>query len=178
MDGHPMMASKIQQTTKAPIRQPTGLFAQNPLFDGIDDDVTDKQPIQHKPGKLQQEFGADVTYGIETFEDPKNYLSSASNLDYRYDAPTSNHLIGPMVVRVMPDGSPVAADKTKPLPIDDDRDAMTIGSNGFFPSVQTPSTRLEAPALPNGQNTHTWAQAPSVTAAYTNYRTISRRNQH
>lgn len=166
MDGHPMMQAKLTQTTKAPIRQPTGLFERNPIFDGMDDDNTEKAiKTERKPSpaastqhQQQQDFSMDMdmSYGSanSNFEEPTNNLPFATNVDYQYDlpavnAPTSNYLIGPMIVRVKPDGTPVDEDKTKPLPIDDDREAMTIGSTGFFPSSRTPSTRLEAPAAPS-----------------------------
>lgn len=97
-----------------------------------------------------------------------NFLFSAVNSP-------SNYLIGPMIVRVKPDGSPVDEDKTKPLPVDDDREAMIIGSE-FFPSSKTPSIRLEAPPKPVAQASR--ARFMPETSAYTNYRTISRRNQH
>lgn len=83
-----------------------------------------------------------------------------------------------MIVRVKPDGSPVDEDKTKPLPVDDDREAMTIGS-GFFPSSKTPSIRLEAPPKPVAPVAQaSRARFMPDTSVYTNYRTISRRNQH
>lgn len=84
-----------------------------------------------------------------------------------------------MIVRVKPDGSPVDEDKIKPLPVDDDREAMTIGS-GFFPSSKTPSIRLEAPPKPPIGPVAQASRARFMpdTSVYTNYRTISRRNQH
>lgn len=188
MDGHPMMQAKKQQTTKAPIRQPTGLFERNPLFDGMDDesndDVTEKQQKpQNKPAdKGDLGMDMDMSYG-NGYDEPANHLPFATNIDYQFDLPAvnapSNYLIGPMVVRVRPDGSPVAEDKTRPLPIDDDREAMTIGS-GYFPSSRQPSTRLEAPVAPVAQFAPV-AQAsrarimPNL-SAYTNYRTITRQN--
>lgn len=188
MDGHPMMQAKKQQTTKAPIRQPTGLFERNPLFDGMDDesndDVTEKhQKPQNKPAdKGDLGMDMDMSYG-NGYDEPANHLPFATNIDYQFDLPAvnapSNYLIGPMVVRVRPDGSPVAEDKTRPLPIDDDREAMTIGS-GYFPSSRQPSTRLEAPVAPVAQFVPV-AQAsrarimPNL-SAYTNYRTITRQN--
>lgn len=185
MDGHPMMQSKKQATTKAPIRQPTGLFERNPLFDGMDDDGTiastpgavaaaaaaapAEQPAQ--PPSQSSETGGSkddqktsddkVDYGMDMdtaygngYDEPSNQLPFATNVDYQFDLPAvnapSNYLIGPMVVRVNVDGTPVDEDKTKPLPIDDDRDAMTAPS--IFPppapASKQPSTRLEAPAPP------------------------------
>lgn len=184
MDGHPMMASKIQHTTNMPIRQPTGLFEKNPLFDDIDDDATSgkQQSAKNKPAKIQDYgSGMDVTYGVENIEEPKNHLPLPTNLEYQYESPTPNYVIGPigpMVVRVMPDGSPVAADKDKPLPVDDDRDAMSLGSKGFLPPVQTPSTRLQAPDVPQTTFYTRAYSNPISTAHHSNYRTISRRIHH
>lgn len=189
MDGHPMMQSKKQPTTKAPIRQPTGLFERNPLFDGMDDDGSaaptpviavaenPTQPPSQRPSPSsqsaettgEQKAGQDdkVDYGMDMdtaygngYDEPSNQLPFATNVDYQFDLPAvnapSNYLIGPMVVRLNVDGTPVDEDKTKPLPIDDDRDAMTAPS--FFPPApvtagmasKEPSTRLEAPAAPIG----------------------------
>lgn len=178
MDGHPMMQGKKQQTTKAPIRQPTGLFERNPLFDGMDDDDTDtKAKEETKPSKMDYGMDMDMSYG-GGYDEPANHLPFATNIDYQFDLPAvnapSNYLIGPMVVRVRPDGTPVDEDKQKPLPIDDDREAMTIGSVGFFPTSKAPSRRLEAPAAPVAQASR--ARIMPDTSAYTNYRTITRRN--
>lgn len=186
MDGHPMMQSKKQPTTKAPIRQPTGLFERNPLFDGMDDDgtvIVTAAPVENPPqpqpqsplsssaaknddstnndqkatdDKVDYGMDMDTAYG-NGYDEPSNQLPFATNVDYQFDLPAvnapSNYLIGPMVVRVRPDGTPVDEDKSKPLPIDDDRDAMTAPA--FFPSPaaaalasKEPSTRLEAPAAP------------------------------
>lgn len=135
-----------------------------------------------------------IHFGKSNFNLKKkmNFLFSAVNSP-------SNYLIGPMIVRVKPDGSPVDEDKTKPLPVDDDREAMTIGS-GFFPSSKTlnhhhqhqehmhpaarsangqPSIRLEAPPKPVAPVAQaSRARFMPDTSVYTNYRTISRRNQH
>lgn len=192
-----MMQGKKEQTTKAPIRQPTGLFERNPLFDGMDDDddaaataekkepKPDKKETNKKPvEKVDYGMEMDMSYG-NGYEEPENHLPFATNINYQYDLPAvnapSNYLIGPMIVRVKPDGSPVDEDKTKPLPIDDDREAMTIGT-GYFPSrlsSKLPSTHLEAPAVQNLQSSNARIQAD--TSVYTNYRTITRRtpkNQH
>lgn len=185
MDGHPMMQAKKQPTTKAPIRQPTGLFERNPLFDGMDDESesVNESNVNRKPAD-KDDIGMDMDMDMSDgngYEEMGNHLPFATNIDYQFDLPAvnapSNYLIGPMVVRVRPDGSPVDEDKTRPLPIDDDREAMSIGS-GYFPSSKQPSTRLEAPAAP--------APAPLAHASparlmpdssvYTNYRTITRRN--
>lgn len=181
MDGHPMMQEKKQPTTKAPIRQPTGLFERNPLFDGMDDDdVTSEKQQQTKPSANKGDFGMDMdmSYG-NGYEEPANHLPFATNIDYQFDLPAvnapSNYLIGPMIVRVRPDGTPVDEDKARPLPIDDDREAMTIG-NGYFPSSKLPSTRLEAPAAPAPVAQASRARIMPELSAYTNYRPIARRN--
>lgn len=219
MDGHPMMQSKKQPTTKAPIRQPTGLFERNPLFDGMDDDgtvaATAAPPSQaaaaaataenpqiasfsKNDGNSQDQKATDdkVDYGMDMdtaygngYDEPSNQLPFATNVDYQFDLPAvnapSNYLIGPMVVRVRPDGSPVDEDKSKPLPIDDDRDAMTAPS--FFPPAaaaagaavaapasKEPSTRLEAPAAPIARASP--ARFMPDEYSYTNYQTIVRPN--
>lgn len=225
MDGHPMMQSKKQPTTKAPIRQPTGLFERNPLFDGMDDDGTvaaaavaaaapspADNPPQPQPqsqsssssssknddinnasddqkttdDKVDYGMDMDTSYG---YEEPSNQLPFATNVDYQFDLPAvnapSNYLIGPMVVRVRPDGTPVDEDKSKPLPIDDDRDAMTAPS--FFPPPppaaaapaisavsKEPSTRLEAPAAPIARASP--ARFMPDENSYSNYQTIIRPN--
>lgn len=183
-----MMQEKKQQTTKAPIRQPTGLFERNPLFDGMDDDDSASEKQQQKQQKQQQykpsgekgDFGMDMdmSYG-NGYEEPANHLPFATNIDYQFDLPAvnapSNYLIGPMIVRVRPDGSPVDEDKTRPLPIDDDREAMTIGT-GYFPSSKLPSTRLEAPAAPAPVAQASRARIMPDLSAYTIYRPVARRN--
>lgn len=177
MDGHPMMQLKKEETTKAPIRQPTGLFERNPLFDGMDDD-TEKPQADEKTQDDKVDYGVDMdtNYGIG-YEEPANQLPFATNIDYQFDLPAvnapSNYLIGPMVVRVRPDGTPVDEDKTKPLPIDDDRDAMTIPT-GYFATSKQPSTRLEAPAAPAAP-----VRFASDSSSQINYQTVVRPNsQH
>lgn len=196
MDGHPMMQEKKQPTTKAPIRHPMGIFAHNPLFDGVEDNIDNQQKNQQqKPSTHDYGMDMDATYdnsgassngGSESaYEEPSNQLPFATNVDFQYDlpainSPNSNFLIGPMVVRVRPDGTAVEEDKKKPLPIDDDREAMTIGT-GFFPSSRTPSVHLEAPAAPVATHVAPVSRARLMpdTSAYTNYRTITRRHyQH
>lgn len=181
MDGHPMMQSKKQPTTKAPIRQPTGLFERNPLFDGMDDESESEKETKdnRKPAvKDDDDMDMDMSDG-NGYEEMGNHLPFATNIDYQFDLPAvnapSNYLIGPMVVRVRPDGSPVDEDKTKALPIDDDREAMTIGT-GYFPSSKQPSTRLEAPAAPAPLARASPARIMPDSSVYTNYRTITRRN--
>lgn len=183
MDGHPMMQGKKQQTTKAPIRQPTGLFERNPLFDGMDDDdnadtdADTKTKEETKPSKVDYGMDMDMSYK-SGYDEPANHLPFATNIDYQFDLPAvnapSNYLVGPMIVRVRPDGTPVDADIQKPLPIDDDREAMTIGSVVYFPTSKAPSRRLEAPAAPVVQASR--AHIMSGTSVYTNYRTNTRRN--
>lgn len=170
MEGHPMKQSSKKPTTQAPILVPTGEYERNPLFDGVDDDQN---------AKPMQDFASGMDGGSETYGssypsvatnvdiDPSNQLSSASTVDFNYQAPTANvpntnYLIGPMVVRVRPDGSPVEEDKARPLPRDDDREAMTIGS-GHFPSSL--AEHLQPPKRAD-------------TSVYRNYRTIQRTQQH
>lgn len=177
MDGHPMMQSKKQRTTPAPIRQPTGLFERNPLFDGMDDEPSsDAKRVQDdRSDEMDAAYGTSSTlFAFQTnaaenrFVEPSNVIPQASNVEIQFEvpavnAPTSNYLIGPMVVRVRPDGTPVEEDQYKPLPRDDDLESMTIG-NTYFPSSVPPtvSDRL---------------QPPRKQSSYANYRNIIRRHQ-
>lgn len=86
MDGHPMMQAKLQSTTKAPIRQPTGLFERNPLFDGIDDDEK-PQGTENKPVTVDYSSNMDISYGGNSYAEPTNQLPFATNTDYHYDLP-------------------------------------------------------------------------------------------
>lgn len=165
-----MKQSAKKPTTQAPILVPTGDYERNPLFDGIDDDKPNVKPtMQDFAGGMDAESN---TFGFPSGPtnvdiDPSNQLSSASTVDFHYEpavnqnAQNTNYLIGPMVVRVRPDGTPVEEDKSRPLPRDDDREAMTIGS-GHFPSL---SEHLQPPKRTD-------------TSVYRNYRTIQRTQQH
>lgn len=86
MDGHPMMQAKKQSTTKAPIRQPTGLFERNPLFDGIDDDEK-QQGTENKPVTVDYSSSMDMSYGGNSYDETSNQLPFATNIDYHYDLP-------------------------------------------------------------------------------------------
>lgn len=173
-----MMAAKIQQTTQIPIRQPTGLFERNPLFDDIDRTNNAQKGADGTSENNRNNIGMDIAFGIKNIEDPKNHLQLATNVEYQYETPTSNYLIGPMIVRVMPDGSPVADDKAR-LPVDDDLDAMTLGSNGLFSTIKIPSTRLEAPAIPDVYTTQGTFGHPQLRASsYRMQQTNSRINRH
>lgn len=190
MDGHPVMQGKKQQTTQPPIRQPTGQFERNPLFDSADDE-TIKNAGDRKTTTTDYGMGMgmdmDIAYGNaatsndgssydfpsgpaeSAFVEPSNQLPLATNVDFQFDlpsvnAPTTNYLTGPMVIRVRPDGTPVEEDKSRPLPRDDDREAMTIGS-GYFPSSRPISEHLQPPKV----------KFTPDTSVYTNYRTITRR---
>lgn len=86
MDGHPMMQAKLQSTTKTPIRQPTGLFERNPLFDGIDDDEK-PQGTENKPVTVDYSSSMDQSYGGNSYNDKTNQLPFATNIDYHYELP-------------------------------------------------------------------------------------------
>lgn len=164
MKGHPSMSSKKDETTPSPIREPTGEYEKNPLFDDNNDE--DKRKSQHTSSmsmtssSSSANFAGDLdnAYGQPTgaegaIVDPQNFLAAASSLDLHYDFPsetvasTTNFLSGPMVIRVRPDGSPVPEDRLKPLPRDDDREAMTIGKSKI-PTVQQIATDYAAFASP------------------------------
>lgn len=50
-----------------------------------------------------------------------NHLGAASGHVEQYSGGAQPHYVmGPMVVRVMPDGRPVPEDKQRPLPVDED----------------------------------------------------------
>lgn len=167
MEGHPMQQTSQKATTQAPILVPSGDYERNPLFDGADD-VKVGRPMEDFAAGMDAGSDALFPSGPANVDEPSNQLSSASNVDFHYapsaSAPSNNYLIGPMVVRVRPDGSPVEEDKTRPLPRDDDREAMTIGS-GLFPSHRTLADHLQPPKRAD-------------TSVYTNYRTVQRTQQH
>lgn len=109
-----MMEAKKQPTTKAPIRQPIGIFERNPLFDGMDDTNAeqDRRPSTHDYSMDMDAMydGASSGGNSESaYEEPSNQLPFATNVDFQYDlpavnSPANNYLVGPMVVRVRPDG--------------------------------------------------------------------------
>lgn len=173
MKGHPKTGTKKDESTPSPIREPTGQYEKNPLFDDRND--TPKRASSINSDMNSYATDMDSTYGSyvhptgaeATFIDPQNYLGSASSVDLHYDLPsetvasTTNFLSGPMVIRVRPDGTPVEEDKLKPLPRDDDREAMTIGKNKL-PTVQ--------------QITDNFGGQPASRQAFiATYRTIDRR---
>ncbi|XP_055690857.1 rhythmically expressed gene 5 protein [Lutzomyia longipalpis] len=140
MEGHPSKPQKKEVTTKSPIMLPQhGEYERNPLFDG-------PAPVQKKPTTHQDyAMGMDSDAAYQNYQlpdassdvfysDPTNYLAqeAPTNIRPQYVSPSgiaesTNYLTGPMVVRVMPDGSPVSEDRNRNLPKDDDRDEMTIG---------------------------------------------------
>lgn len=172
MEDHAMKQAYKKPTTKAPILVPSGEYERNPLFDGVDDEKTVKQISDFVSGMdSENESFDDQTRPTESsYAEPSNQLPSASTVDFQYDstslnAPSTNYLTGPMVVRVRPDGRPVEEDQRRPLPQDDDREAMTI-DNGYFPS---PERTLSEHLLPPKK---------TDTSVYRNYRIIQRSHRH
>lgn len=179
MEGHPMMQSKKPQpvtSEQAPVLLMSGPFERNPLFDSVDDTKiknTDHTTTTTSNYAMDMEF-----YNDDRYDEPNNnQFPAATNVELQYEVaavnePSTNYLSGPMVIRVRPDGSPVEEDRSRPLPRDDDIEAMTIGS-GYFPSLRQLSQNLQPPAMPKVSK----AFVPD-TSRYTNYRTITRRQQH
>lgn len=179
MEGHPTMNAKKVSTTIAPIREPVGQYQHNPLFDN-DNDFTDSH-------KTTSNYASEMDFTYSAFpsgpadsvyNEPSNQLhQDATILDLQYEVPSvlspkNNYLSGPMVVRVRPDGSPVEEDRLKPLPRDDDRDAMTLGKIRM-PTFRQLAQTLQAPEPHQQQSQYPQQQR---TAIYTNYRTINRRH--
>lgn len=172
MEGHPSMATKKATTTPAPIREAAGLFAHNPLFDG-DSDANDnrKSEISNFASEMDFTYTAFPTGPADSVhKELSNQLpqeGAASSVELSYDvpsvaSPTTNYLSGPMIVRVRPDGTPVAEDRRRPLPRDDDRDAMTLGKVRM-PTLHQLAQHLQAPQ-------------PAQRSVYANYRTMNRRH--
>jgi len=139
------------------------------LFDN-DNDFTDnrKSSTSNFASEMDFSYSAFPTGPSESvYNEPSNQLPAATAMDLQYEVPSvfsprDNYLSGPMVIRVRPDGTPVEEDRFKPLPRDDDRDAMRIGKMRMSTFRQLAET-LQAPA-------------PQPQASYTNYRTINRRH--
>jgi len=64
-----------------------------------------------------------------------NDLGSASNNVEEIATPPGNYVIGPMVVRVMPDGRPVPGDSQQPLPKDEDAEEFIAMRSRPMPSM-------------------------------------------
>lgn len=159
MEGHQSRPAKKQESTPSPIREPTGQYEKNPLFDD-DNDNDYKQNKAASSASSSYANGMDSMYSSynyptaaeSDFADPPNNLAqgAATNIDLHYDYPsetvasTTNFLSGPMIIRVRPDGTPVEEDQHKPLPRDDDREAMTMGKNRI-PTVQQISANFQTP---------------------------------
>ncbi|GAB0089947.1 Rhythmically expressed gene 5 protein [Sergentomyia squamirostris] len=185
MEGHPSKPEKKEISTPGPIMLPQGDYERNPLFDGPA--PTQKKPITHQDYAMGMdtdaayqnyrlpEASSDVYYS-----DPTNYLpqEAPSNVRVQYANPhgvaPNNFLSGPMIVRVMPDGSPVKEDRHRILPKDDDRDEMTIGRerlptiDQIARSFSTTQNRIDdRTEVVSTQPTSSYRQYPS-------YRTIRR----
>lgn len=130
MDGHVDETDQRQQYL-----QREQFKQQNPLFRGEASDneeaaqlgSTDQYEDDEQSNYLHQ--GAATNYNLA-------YVNKPNDLDYHeHLEQTSNHLMGPMVSYMMPDGSPVMEKMYGPLPVDDDRDDMTMGSKKM-PTMQ------------------------------------------
>lgn len=157
MEGHQSRPPKKHETTPSPIREPTGQYEKNPLFD----DNNDNDYKHNQAAASSYANGMDSMYSSynfptaaeSDFSDPPNNLAqgAATNIDLHYDYPsetvasTTNFLSGPMIIRVRPDGTPIEEDQNKPLPRDDDREAMTIGKNRL-PTAQQISANFQSPS--------------------------------
>lgn len=161
MEGHQSRPSKKHESTPSPIREPTGPYEKNPLFDDDNDnDYKQNQAASSLSSSSAYANGMDSVYSSQNyptaaesdFSDPPNNLAqgAATNIDLHFDYPsetvasTTNFLSGPMIIRVRPDGTPVEEDQHKPLPRDDDREAMTIGKNRL-PTAQQISANFQVP---------------------------------
>lgn len=132
MDGHPMMAGKKEVTTVAPIREPTGNYQRNPLFDDAEEPAT-KKPATHEDyamgmdsDPMYEKYQVPSKEQENLYPEPQNHLHQETNLNEKYVSPLgldSGFLGGPMMIMVRPDGTPVGAH----MPKDDDREAMTLG---------------------------------------------------
>jgi hypothetical protein len=127
-------------------------------------------------------------------DDHNNYLYAATNYQYAYinkpdDLDTNEHLeqntnflTGPNVQYMMPDGSPVKVNVQQAMPVDDDRDDMTMGSKRMptmqqiYDSIKTmdeePKIIIAVPPTPQIATTEDDAVASSRTirTLYGNYR--------
>lgn len=144
---------RAHHSTASPIREPSGPYERNPLFDDV---------ISSGSGSSSGSSGNTHT---PTYNDRLNEAASApsgyaADMDSMYTTgggeqqqqednrlqsePTNVHvahygqpiyLSGPMIIRVRPDGTPVEEDRQRQLPRDDDREAMTIG-RAKLPTIQ------------------------------------------
>lgn len=80
-------------------------------------------------------------------------MGSASNNVEEIATPPGGYIIGPMVVRVMPDGRPVPGDSQRPLPKDEDAEEFIAMRSKPMPSmVDMLSQRRQQIQLPQPQN--------------------------
>ncbi|XP_059614176.1 rhythmically expressed gene 5 protein [Phlebotomus argentipes] len=186
MEGHSSKPQKKETSTASPIMLPEGgQYAKNPLFDGLEPAV--KKPTTHQDYAMGMD--SDVAYqnyrlpeasSDVFYSDPTNYLAqeAPTNLRPLYANPSgvseSNYLTGPMVVRVMPDGSPVAEDRHRRLPKDDDRDEMTIG-RARLPTLDQIARSFSTTQNRIDERAEVAATQPTATFRhYPTYRTIRR----
>lgn len=144
MDGHPTSSAKKDVTTTAPIREPTGNYNRNPIFDDDNAEPQSQKPSTHDNYAMGMDM--DAMYGQYQLPKDDDNLYAEQQNHLHQEAPTNVHeqyvhpsgvsagsgfLSGPMVVMVRPDGTPVNTH----LPKDDDQEAMTIGKEGL-PTVE------------------------------------------
>lgn len=189
MEGHPSKPQKKEVSTSSPIMLPTnGEYARNPIFDGLDVAPVPKKPTTHQDyamgmdsDAIYQNYRLPEASSDVFYSDPTNYLAqeAPTNVRPQYARPpgvteSRNYLTGPMVVRVMPDGSPVAEDRQRSLPKDDDRDEMTIG-RAKLPTIDQIARSFSTTQNRIDDRTESAATQPTASyRRYPTYRTIRR----
>lgn len=169
MDGHPMMAAKKEVTTVSPIREPTGNYQRNPLFDS--DEPATKKPQTHEDYAMSMD--SDPMYEKyqlpkeqeNLYPEPLNHLHQETNINEKYVSPlglTSGYLGGPMMIMVRPDGTPVGAH----MPKDDDQVEMTLGRDKL-PTLEQLSQSYGRNFLDENQDI-----ASTVQPRRSNYRSV------
>lgn len=174
MDGHVDETDQRQQYL-----QREQFKQQNPLFRG---DVSDDEEASQFGSTDQYEDDEHNNYLHQGAASSYNlaYVNKPNDLDYHeHLEQTSNYLMGPMVSYMMPDGSPVREKMYAPLPVDDDREDMTMGSKKMptmqelYDSIKTmdevPKIIMEIP--PSSTPTTTTA-SDDATASYRTIRTL------
>lgn len=140
MKGHPTSPSLPSSSSSTIILAPSTSsgYEKNPLFD---DKETTSQTSQSSYAMDMESYNQHQlpTAAEVVYQEPQNHLpqESATNVDEQFlqQSPSVNYLSGPMVIRVRPDGTPVEEDKYKPLPSDDDREALQ-NSGQKLPTIE------------------------------------------
>lgn len=90
-------------------------------------------------------------YYVDPLDQSKNdnHLGSSSNqIDEISVLPFDNNpVIGPMMVRVLPDGRPVPGDEYKPLPKDEDKEDVMIGTQPIIPAISDVTNLSKPPVI-------------------------------